>query len=323
MSAFLRVVVFGPDRRVGVWDGDRIVDVARVDPALSPRLADLIAAGPDGIERARRAAGSALRDGREDAVVRREDTRLHAPCVDRPRIGCAAGNFAEHTLGAARRRGTDAPSAALAGIADPGEAVSAVDVAERTRVRGRPRGFWKDFALPTGPDDDIAYPARCAALDYEGEVAVVLGTRAKDVPAGRGRDHIWGVTLFNDLSIRGEKVRDSLSFNLSKNFDGGASVGPCVVVGDLDPSALVVETRVNGELRQHYRSADMIWKHAEYIEYLSRDLTLLPGDLIAGGSGPGAATDAGGAFLSVGDVVEIASAPIGTLRNRIVARYAP
>ncbi|HZP96378.1 MAG TPA: fumarylacetoacetate hydrolase family protein [Candidatus Limnocylindria bacterium] len=314
----MRVVVFGPERRVGVWEGDRIVDLNRADPRLPSRLAELIARGPAGIEAARAAVEKALRSGQDDAVVARDGTRLHAPCVHRPRIGCAAGNYAEHALGSARRKGFGA-SAALEGIVASGEQLDAREVAARTRERARLRGFWKDFALPTGPDDDIAYPKRAEALDYEGEVAVVLGTPARDVPAGRGAEHIWGVTLFNDLSIRGEKVRDSLSFNLSKNFDGSAALGPCVVVGELDPADIDIETRVNGALRQRFNSGDMIFTHAEYIEFLSRDLTLLPGDLIAGGSGPGTATDAATEYLSAGDVVEISSPRIGVLRNRIVA----
>lgn len=148
------------------------------------------------------------------------------------------------------------------------------------------------------------------------------------VPEGRGGDHVWGITLLNDWSIRGQSVTDTLSFNLTKNFDGGASVGPCILVGDVDPSDVLVETRVNGLLRQSYRSGDMIFSHADYIEHLSRDLTLLPGDMIAGGSGPGSATDLAKAgddslFLHTGDVVEVSSPSIGKLRNRIVAKEAP
>src|SRR5262249_49159168 len=153
-----------------------------------------------------------------------------------------------------------------------------------------PRGFWKDFAIPFGPEDDIPYPVRAEQFDYEGEVAAVIGRAARDVPAGGGHAYFWGVTLLNDWSIRGQNVKDTLSFNLAKNFDGGASIGPCVLVGG-DPDQLVIEMRVNGELRQHYDSADMIWSAGEYLEYLSRDFTFLPGDLISGGSGLGSATD--------------------------------
>jgi acylpyruvate hydrolase len=247
------------------------------------------------------------------------DTVLHAPAVPRPRIACAAGNYAAHTAGSARRKGVDATSA-LAGIASDGTLPDDAAIRTATRERGEPRGFWKDFALPRGAGDDIVIPARAERFDYEGELAVVIGERAKDVPEGGAARYIWGVTLLNDWSIRAGGRKDSHTFNLGKNFDGAASIGPCIVVDELDPADVHIETRVNGELRQSYNSGDMIFSHAEYIEYLSRDLTLLPGDLVSGGSGPGTATDSGAPFLRDGDVVEVSSPAIGVLRNRVVAK---
>ena len=181
----------------------------------------------------------------------------------------------------------------------------------------------------------MPYPDRCERLDYEGEVIAVIGRAAKDVPAGHGRSYLWGVSLHNDLSIRQANRRSSLSFNLPKNWDGSCSIGPCIVVGEVEPDEIEVETCVNGHLRQQYCSGDMIFSHADFLEYLSRDLTLLPGDMISGGSGPGSATDAERdlvtgeeiteeqretMYLRAGDVVEISSPAIGTLRNRIVAK---
>jgi acylpyruvate hydrolase len=344
----LRIVVFGPRERVGAWVGDEVVDLnlafaATLDQRLGPRrvrevaadrlpadLAGLVERGPDGVNDARAAIDHALRHDRDAGVSRfpLAAVRLRPPAVRRPRIGCAAGNYAAHTLGSAARKGVG-ESRALAGLVTPGDVAlpTAAELTERTRERGVPRGFWKDFAIPCGPGDDVVYPARGKLFDYEGEVVVVIGSRAKDVPEGRGGDHIWGVTLMNDWSIRGTSVKDSLSFNLSKNFDTGASVGPCIVVGDINQADLLVETRVNGDLRQHYHSGDMIFSHVQFIEYLSRDFTLLPGDMISGGSGPGSATDATkgdnpdtSLFLRVGDEVEVSSEPIGSLVNRIVAK---
>ena len=316
----MRIVVFGDERRVGAWEGDRIVDLNRADHALPSDLEAFIAAGPKALEAARNAIERATGDGKTGVVHTRDEVHLHAPAVRRPRIACAAGNYAEHTLGSAARKGS---SSALADLAPAGTTLTAAEIVEKTRERDRPRGFWKDFAVPVGPEDAITYPERANQLDYEGEVAAVIGKRAKDVPKGQGAPYIWGVTLLNDWSIRGQIVKDSLSFNLGKNFDGGASVGPCILVGG-DPSGLVVETHVNGELRQHYNSGDMIFSHAEYLEYLSRDFTFLPGDMIAGGSGPGSATDSAKAgkdlWLKIGDVVEVSSPDIGKLRNRIVAK---
>src|SRR5581483_10389625 len=211
----MRIVVFGPQLRVGAWEGERVVDLNAADPSLPAGLQAFIEAGPAALERARAALASG---GGEPASA----AKLHAPAVYRPRIACAAGNFAIHTLGSSSGRASaaEAPeSKALAGLAEPGQTLSAEDVVAKTRERGRPRGFWKDFALATGPEDEVPIPDRAALFDYEGELAVVIGKRAKDVKAEDAAEYIWGLTLLNDWSIRGaDKSRESLSLNLSKNF---------------------------------------------------------------------------------------------------------
>jgi 2-keto-4-pentenoate hydratase/2-oxohepta-3-ene-1,7-dioic acid hydratase in catechol pathway len=336
MEGRLKIVVFGPERRTGALVTDRVVDLNRADPRIPSALVDVIESGDAALDLAEaaldRAASGTLPD---DAVLDVATLTLHAPAVHRPRIGCAAGNYALHTLGSARRKGVK-ESNALAGLVEGDSLPTPDELVRKTRERGRLRGFWKDFANPHGPGADIPYPDRCQRLDYEGEVVAVIGRRAKDVAAGDGGNYVWGISLHNDWSIRQENVKEVLSFNLPKNFDGSSTVGPCIVVG-ADPSDVEVETRVNGELRQKYHSADMIFSHADFIEFLSRDFTLLPGDMISGGSGPGTATDAekdldtGEAiteqqrlalYLRVGDVVEVSSPTIGTLRNRIVAKHA-
>ena len=123
-----------------------------------------------------------------------------------------------------------------------------------------------------------------------------------------------------------------LSFNLAKNFNGSVSMGPCIVVGELDPQDVVVETRVDGEVRQQYSSADMTFKFDELIEFLSRDFTFLPGDVLAAGTGAGTAMDStprgpdGFAhtdrFLRPGQHVEVSSPSIGALRNGIIPKPA-
>ena len=330
----IKIVVFGPERRVGVWEDDRVVDLHAVDGSLPADLLGLIEAGERGVDAARAAVERALTGRAPDGALHDIGAvRVHAPAVHRPRIGCAAGNYALHTIGSAKHKGL-ANSNALAGLIEGDRVPTVEEVVEKTRARGELRGFWKDFATPTGPDDDIQYPDRCQKLDYEGEVVAVVGRPAKDVPKGKGGDFIWGVSLHNDMSIRQENKLVTLSFNLPKNWDGSASVGPCIVVG-ADPADLEVETRVNGELRQKYHSGDMIFSHGDFIEFLSRDLTLCPGDMISGGSGPGTATDSdkelgsgeeiseerrAAMYLQVGDIVEVSSQTIGALRNRIVAK---
>ena len=156
--------------------------------------------------------------------------------------------------------------------------------------------------------------------------------RGKNIPVDRIDEYVWGVTLFHDWSIRdggssGPQGRP-ISYNLPKNFDGCASMGPCIVVGELDHRNVDVETRINGEVRQSYNTKEMIWPFGEVLEYLSQDFTFVPGDVIAGGTSAGTAADmsrrqteaaqAPNLFLKIGDVVELSSPQIGKLGNRIV-----
>jgi 2-keto-4-pentenoate hydratase/2-oxohepta-3-ene-1,7-dioic acid hydratase in catechol pathway len=161
-------------------------------------------------------------------------------------------------------------------------------------------------------------------------VAIVIGKRGKNIPADRIDEYVWGVTLFHDWSIRdGGPLNKPISYNLAKNFDGSASMGPCIVVGEVDHRNVNVETRINGEVRQSYNTNEMIWPFGEVLEFLSRDFTFVPGDVIAGGTSAGTAADMSrrqteGAkspnlFLKIGDVAELSSPQIGRLSNRIVA----
>src|SRR5215468_954469 len=194
-------------------------------------------------------------------------------------------------------------------------------------------GFWKNPHEVAGPEEEIPYPKRTRRFDYEGEVAIVIGKRGKDIRANQINEHVWGVTLFHDWSIRdggssGPQGRP-ISYNLAKNFDGSTSMGPCIVVGEIDHRNVDVETRINGEVRQSYNTKEMIWSFGEVLEYLSRDFTFVPGDVIAGGTSAGTAADKSrrgpdgrrplDLFLKIGDTVAVSSSKIGSLENRIIA----
>jgi 2-keto-4-pentenoate hydratase/2-oxohepta-3-ene-1,7-dioic acid hydratase in catechol pathway len=327
----MKIVVFGPDRRVGAQMDEEIVDLSaaygrlrrdRGQGATAGEIAALvpsdlrgfIAAGPDALLRAAEAMEHVRGRDAEGVVHAAGSVRLHAPWAPYARIACAGGNYAEHLAGA---------QAALTG-----RTVTAADVHRESRAAG-PWGFFKVLDQVAGPEDEVARPARATRFDYEGEVAVVIGRPARDVSVGGAGETIWGVTLLNDWSIRNDMGQPRpLSFNLAKNFDRSASIGPAIVVGELDPRDVGVEVRVNGELRQSFRSRDMIFSFAEYLELLTRDFTLQPGDVVAGGTGPGTAMDTSrrgpdgslpeDRFLCPGDVVEVSSPAIGVLRNRVV-----
>lgn len=304
----MKIVVFGADRRVGALQDGQVIDLNAADELLPSDLRRFIAAGPAALERAAEALERVRGGGREGVVHPVGSVRLHAPWAPGARIACAGGNYAEHLAGA---------QAAMSG-----RSVTAEEVHRESRAAG-PWGFFKVLDRVTGPEEDVTYPARATRFDYEGEVAVVIGRPARDVVAERAADVIWGVTLLNDWSIRNDMGQPRvLSFNLAKNFDGSASLGPAIVVGELDPQDVPLEVRVNGEPRQSFRSRDMIFSFAEYLEHLTRDFTFQPGDVLAGGTGPGTAMDTSrpDRFLSSGDLVEVSSPAVGVLRNRIVGK---
>lgn len=305
----MKIVVFGPDRRVGALREDKVIDLNRADSSLPARLDVFIEAGQAALDRARRA----LETVRGDAVVTASSVKLHAPWPGR-RLAMVGGNYADHLAGMLSNM--------------TGKPMSVAEAADEARKKGH-WGFWKSLAEVTADGDEVPYPKRTRYLDYEAEVAIVIGRRGKDIRASDSGDYIWGVTLANDWSIRDNTGTPfSVSYNLSKNFDGSCTLGPCIAVGEVDCNNVDVETRVNGELRQRFNTRDMVFSFAEVLEHLSRDLSFVPGDIISGGTAAGTAADTTRAdpdgtrstarFLKIGDEVEISSPAIGVIRNRVV-----
>ena len=156
-------------------------------------------------------------------------------------------------------------------------------------------------------------------LDYECELAVVLGRDVKDVPAGQTRDYVFGYTILNDVSARDVQTAHK-QWYFGKSLDGFTPIGPCIVTADeiVFPPALHITARVNGELRQDSTTDLLITSIADIIEELSSGMTLLPGTIISTGtpSGVGMGFDPP-KFLKPGDVVECTIDGIGTLRNTV------
>ena len=314
----MKIVVYGPERRVGALAGDRVIDLNRASAELPAQLLNFIEAGAPALAQARRVIeqfGKTPPNDDRGVVQKFSDVQLHAPWPER-RIACVGGNYAAHLVGMwANRLGkTD---------------VTIEQITQEARKGGQ-WGFWKVAAEVAGPGGAIPFPKRVTYFDYEGEVAIVIGKRGKNIPASRIDEYVWGVTLFHDWSIRdGGGMDRMVSYNLQKNFDGAASMGPCVVVGETGHQDVDVETRVNGVLRQSYSTKEMIWDFGEVLEYLSQDFTFVPGDVIAGGTSAGTAADKSrrapdgkrplDLFLKVGDTVEVSSPKIGALANKIVA----
>ncbi|HTO89416.1 MAG TPA: fumarylacetoacetate hydrolase family protein [Thermoanaerobaculia bacterium] len=158
---------------------------------------------------------------------------------------------------------------------------------------------------------DIRLPPESQRVDYEGELALVIGRRIKSWPEERWLEALAGVCCANDVTARDLQKRDG-QFARAKSFDTFCPVGPEIVSG-LDPSDLAIETRVNGVVKQSARTSNVVFSPAFLVAYVSRMMTLLPGDLILTG------TPAGIGPLSVGDVVEVEIEKVGVLRNRVAA----
>jgi len=337
----MKIVVFGPEKRTGALHGGNVVDLSyacakrlreregeprplEMAEALVPsNLARLIEGGPRALEHAQKALDYLFAQAQDKNGPRGErlvypatDVRLHAPRPDNARIACAGGNFADHAAAMAvkmRRR--------------PYEG----DAYQEIRKAGF-WGFWKLAREIVGPEGELVYPDRCDRLDYEGEIAIVLGKRGVDLKPSQLGEYVWGVTILADWSIRAprETPGGPLNFGFPKNFDSSCSLGPCVAVGEADPTNVDLETSVNGERRQRFNTRDMVFTFGEYLEYLSRDFALYPGDIISGGTAAGTAADssellpdgssAPERFLHPGDLVEMSSPSIGSLRTRVVAK---
>ena len=174
----------------------------------------------------------------------------------------------------------------------------------------------------TGPYDDIVIPREESRTDYEGEVAVVISKRAYRVSKADAWSYVGAVTALDDVSgLRAQLETPLRQFTLGKSFDTFTPIGPALArATDFDPTDIAVKTTVSGEVMQDSSTADLIFPIAEIIEYLTRGMTLEPGDLIATGT-PGGVGDSRvpPRYLVEGDVVEIEVSGVGALRNPVRA----
>ena len=159
---------------------------------------------------------------------------------------------------------------------------------------------------------DIVLPSESARVDYEGELCLVVGKKARRWPQESWMDALAGVCCANDVTARDLQKKDG-QWARAKSFDTFCPIGPEIVAG-LDPSDLAITTRVNGAVKQSSRTSFMVFSPAFLVPFISRMMTLLPGDLILTG------TPAGIGPLAAGDVVEVEIERIGILQNRVAGR---
>jgi 2-keto-4-pentenoate hydratase/2-oxohepta-3-ene-1,7-dioic acid hydratase in catechol pathway len=180
----------------------------------------------------------------------------------------------------------------------------------KKKIPDEPLLFMKPSTSIIGHEDKIIYPSHMSSrVDYEGELAVVIGKEAKWVNESEAFQYIFGYTCINDVTARDLQVKD-VQYTRAKGFDTFAPIGP-VIETEIDPSDLEISTFLNGELKQHSRTSEIIFKVPRLLCFISRVMTLLPGDIIATG------TPSGIGPMKISDKIEIKVEGIGNLKNYI------
>ncbi len=256
---------------------------------LPPTIEEFIASGEKTLQTAETLLRKAENSSVANASASLSEVALLAPIASPPKIICLGLNYVDH---AAETHAT---------------------------VPDEPVIFMKPHTTIIGPNQNIIKPRIVHELDYEGELAIVMGKKAKNIPTSEAAKHIFGYTILNDISARDYQFKDG-QWTRGKSFDTFAPTGPSITTANQlkDTGNLAVRTWVNGEPRQNSTTRNMAFSVSQIVHHLSRVMTLEPCDVIATG------TPAGVGFamkppkyLQNGDVVRIEIDGIGTLENTV------
>lgn len=285
----MRLVSFGPrqEERPGALHGDRVIDLTAADPSLPGTVRKILE--QDALDRVRRVierAGSL----RSECFRPVADVRLGPPVTDPSKIICLGLNYSDH----AAEQGRSVPE--------------------------RPLTFAKGPNALSGSGDPIPHPSEVAQLDYEVELALVIGRRAKQVALEDAAAHVAGYAVFMDITARDIQAREKQWFR-AKSFDGFGPFGPWLTTRDdvPEPHNLGIRLDVNGVRRQSSNTGLMTFKVFFLVHYLSQSLTLEPGDIIATGTPAGVGVYSNPpTFLKKGDVIAASIESLGSLTNPVV-----
>ncbi|WP_247740802.1 fumarylacetoacetate hydrolase family protein [Cohnella sp. LGH] len=296
----LAVIDHEGKQTLGIWTSGGIVNMAKAaevygngGTSLLGEMMDVIREGEAAVE-ALRSLLAQLPPQPDRSVLISEEELSFGPCVPAPqKIICVGLNYRRHA------EETNSP------------------------IPEYPILFNKFNNSLTGHQASVAVPGVTAKLDYEAELAIVIGRRAKNVSRDEALDYVFGYTAVNDLSARDLQLRTQ-QWLLGKSCDGFCPIGPYLVTADEigDPNRLAIQSIVNGEIRQDSNTSDMIFACDEIVSYISRHMTLEPGDVILTGTPEGVVLGLPAerqVYLKPGDEVSICIEKIGTLTNRFVA----
>ncbi|MGO4542482.1 fumarylacetoacetate hydrolase family protein [Paenibacillus sp. 2TAB19] len=287
--------------RLGVKRSDGIIDIISAlermpDSEVPTSIMDVIAGGEKAVESLNGYVERLLLSpghGR-DLLIREEEVQF-GPCVPAPnKIICVGLNYRQHAI------------------------------ETNAAIPEFPILFNKFNNTLTGHLQDVVLPERVTSqVDYEAELVIVIGRTAKNVSKEQALDHVFGYCCANDLSARELQMRTS-QWLLGKSCDGFSPLGPYLVTKDeiADPNALVIKCFVNGDERQHSNTSDMIFHCDEVVSYISRHMTLIPGDIILTGTPEGVVLGYPAdkrVYLKPGDIVTIEIEGLGQLTNRMVS----
>jgi len=277
----------GGEKRLGKIFGDQIIDLAEAAPELPGSVKAFLAAGAPARQRFK---AITLADGRP---IPFSEVHLHAPIPDPEKFLGIGMNYADHSQ-EAEALGLEKPQSQ--------------------------KWFNKQVSCITGPYDDIVKPVVSDDLDYEVELAVIIGKACRNVAREDARSVIGGYMIVNDVSVRDWQFR-SPTVTLGKSFDTHGPTGPWLTLDDeiADPHDLELRTFINGELRQQGNTRHLIYDIYDQIAYLSQVMTLKPGDILATGTpaGVGIAFNPP-KFLKPGDLVRLEIDGLGQIENRVV-----
>jgi 2-keto-4-pentenoate hydratase/2-oxohepta-3-ene-1,7-dioic acid hydratase in catechol pathway len=277
----------GGGAALGLVEGETVIDLGAADASLPKDLTGLIAAGPDALAKVKAMAAKAP----ASAKTMLGTVKPALPFPKPEKMICVGLNYALH----AKEGGHAIPT--------------------------YPSFFLRVPTSLTAAGAPVIRPKCSTQLDYECELTIVVGKGGRHIPEAAALEHVFGYTLFNDVSVR-DFQRKTTQWTPGKNFDSTGPLGPWVVtVDELPPGAsgLRITTRVNGETMQDSNTSDMIFSTARIIATLSEFMTLAPGDVIATGTPSGVAhARKPPAWMKAGDTVEVEVERIGVLRNPIV-----
>ncbi len=284
----MRLITFTENgaTRIGRLNGDVITDLSQSNPDLPTDMVAFLEAGDEAMDAARGAQGEHFK---------LSDVKLESPVLRPSKMLAVALNYRDH-LEEVQEARPEFPTPTV------------------------PILFTKQNTSVNGPYDPIYLPKESEQLDYEAELAIVIGKRARRVPKERAMEVVAGSTINNDVTIRDWQLA-SPTMTIGKSWDSHCPLGPALVTLDeVDPTNLDFTCKVNGEVRQQSNTSRLIFDIPTLIEHVSTALTLMPGDVILTGTTSGVALwMPGQPWLKEGDKVRVEMDQLGAIENEVVA----